>query len=240
VAAFFSSYEEAFSTIPTAMLSGYGQCYQQAEFYDASNKENAENMKVIDRYNKSIDYPVLVWLREAFTDSSKVFDLGGNMGYGYYSYQRSIPYPATLSWTVCELPEVVEAGKRMLKTIDSPGLSYTTDVADAEGSEILLTCGTLQYLEPSLAKCLEPLATKPRHLIVHNVPMYDGEEYFTHQNLIPACAPYKIQNRSQFLASLNCLGYEVIDSWEVDRTCRIPFHPERFVKAYCGFYLRKM
>jgi putative methyltransferase (TIGR04325 family) len=240
----FSSFAEALSATPSMISRGYSQCYEKSGFYDVSTKERKKNMEKnieeINEFNKSIDYPVLVWLREAFTDSSKVFDLGGNTGYGYHAYQKMIPYPSTLKWTICDLPQVVEAGQRILETTDSPGLTYTSNIADAEGSEIFITCGTLQYLEPSLGELLEKLAHKPRHLIVHNVPLCEGEEYFTHQNLMPAYVPYKIQNRGKFLASLNSLGYEIVDNWEINRVCRIPFHPERFVRAYHGFYLRRL
>lgn len=235
----FPSFAAAEKAIPTSTFSGYDQCYKQSKFYATSRDQNLENMAIINQINKPIDYPVLVWLREAFTDGSTVFDLGGNTGYGYYSYRKMIPYPATLKWTVCDLPEVVEAGKEILEVVDSPGLAYTTKLEDAEGSDIFITCGTLQYLEPSLAEILGNLKVKPRHLIIHHVPLYEGREYCTHQNLMPAYVPYKIQNHSQFLASLSEFGYEIIDDWEVTRTCRIPFHPERFVRAYYGFYLRR-
>jgi putative methyltransferase (TIGR04325 family) len=230
----FASYAAAKKAIPERDVIGYNQ----PNFYSSSPQENIKNMEIIATLNKPIDYPVLVWLREAFTDSSNVFDLGGNTGFGYYGYQKFMPFPAGLKWQVCDLPEAVKAGREILNHIDSPGLSYTTQAADAEGSDIFITCGTLQYVEPSLGDLLGQLTTLPRHLIIHHVPLYDGEEYFTWQNLLESYVPYKIQNRDRFIASLTDLGYELIDSWEVDRTCRIPFHPERFVRAYHGFYLR--
>jgi putative methyltransferase (TIGR04325 family) len=230
----FSSFTEAKQTIPNHTSIGYNQ----PQFYSLSPQENIKNIEMIGKLNKGIDYPVLVWLREALTDSSSVFDLGGNTGFGYYSYQKFIPFPAELKWTVCDLPEAVKAGNEILKYIDSPGLFYTTNTGDAEGSDIFITCGTLQYIELSLGDLLEQLTALPRHLIVHHVPFYEGEEYFTFQNLLESYVPYKIQNRDRFLASLKAFGYELIDSWEIERTCRIPFHPERFVKAYHGFYLR--
>jgi putative methyltransferase (TIGR04325 family) len=230
----FSSYAEAKKAIPERTSVGYNQ----PKFYSRSPQENIKNIEIINTLNKPIDYPVLVWLREAFADSSKVFDLGGNTGFGYYNYQKFIPFPAGLKWQVCDLPEAVKAGSEILNYIDSPGLSYTTKTEEAEGAEIYITCGSLQYIEPSLADLLGQLTALPRHLIVHHVPFYDGEEYFTWQNLLESYVPYKIQNRDRFLRSLSALGYELMDNWEVDRTCRIPFHPERFVRAYHGFYLR--
>ncbi len=230
----FSSFAEARKAIPNRVSVGYNQPL----FYNESPQENIKNMEMIGTLNKPIDYPVLVWLREAFTDSSTVFDLGGNTGFGYYGFQKFIPFPSKLEWKVCDLPEAVKAGSEILKCIDSPGLSYTTNTEDAEGADIYITCGTLQYMEPSLEELLGQLTALPRHLIIHHVPFYDGEEYFTFQNLLESYVPYKIQNRDRFINSLTNLGYELIDSWQVDRTCRIPFHPELFVEAYHGFYLK--
>jgi putative methyltransferase (TIGR04325 family) len=102
----------------------------------------------------------------------------------------------------------------------------------------LLTCGTLQYIEPSLSEMLGQLKTKPRHILINRVPFYDGEMFITLQNIGYAFCPYKIQNRAEFIASLASIGYELIDSWTLSRSCYIPFHPERFVRNYYGFYLR--
>ena len=40
----------------------------------------------------------------------------------------------------------------------------------AEGFDIFLTCGTLQYLEPSLSELLSKLQSQPQHLIINHVP----------------------------------------------------------------------
>jgi putative methyltransferase (TIGR04325 family) len=229
----FSSYAKALQAVPPRLRDGYNL----AEFYADYYQPNAVSLEEIGRF-QAIDYPVLVWLREAFTNSTTVFDLGGNTGYGYYAYQKYLPYPTQLSWKVCDLPEAVKAGRELIRRYESPGLSFTTDLTDAEGADVLMSCGTLQYLEPSLIDILEHLTAKPGHLIIHHVPFYDGKEYFTLQNLLSSYVPYKIQNRTQFLADLAALGYDLIDSWQIDRTCHIPFHPDCFVEAYYGFYLR--
>ena len=226
----FSSYSNALKAIPQQVQIDYNQ----PEFYSAHHTLSAEEIAKF----QPIDYPVLVWLRQAFTDSSTVFDWGGNTGYSYYAYQKYLPYPSQLSWKICELPEAVKAGNEIAQRIHSPGLSYTTDTADAEGAEIFLTCGALQYLQLSLAELLLQLSAKPHHLIVHHIPLHSGEQYFTLQNIIESHVPYKVQNYAEFVTSLTSLGYELVDSWEIARTCHIPFHPECFVSAYYGFYLR--
>jgi hypothetical protein len=32
------------------------------------------------------------------------------------------------------------------------------------------------------------------------------------------------------------LGYTKLDQWYLPRTLKIPFHPERYVSSYRGFY----
>jgi putative methyltransferase (TIGR04325 family) len=182
------------------------------------------------------DYPVLVWLNSAFKHSSTLFDLGGNTGGSYYAYRNYLRYPDDLSWVVCDVPAVSQAGEELARNTNSPGLSFTVDFMEAEGADILLTCGTLQYLEASLAELLGQLHTKPLYLLINRVPFYDAKSFVTVQNIGYAFTPYKIQNYSEFIASLTSLGYELIDTWHDRRTCSIPFHPKRFVRAYHGFY----
>jgi putative methyltransferase (TIGR04325 family) len=226
----FQSFTEATAAIPENVSSAY--------HHSKINDGLLQNSNPIDSIHsfKSIDYPVLVWLGEAFKNSHKIFDLGGSTGYGYYAYRKYISYPAELHWLICEVAEAVNKGNDLLQHLDSPGLAYTTDFDKAEGCQIFLTSGTLQYVEPSLAELLTKLQTKPMHLIVHHVPFYDGPEYITLQNLLSSYVPYKIQNRGQFIHAIKELGYELIDSWQLKRECRIPFHPNRHVNAYHGFY----
>ncbi|OLP17089.1 hypothetical protein BST81_17165 [Leptolyngbya sp. 'hensonii'] len=239
----FSSFSAAAMAVPPKLPSGYNH----AEIHNTSLKHDIDINEI--HPFKPIDYPVLVWLGEIFKESSILFDLGGNTGYSYYAYRRFISYPPNVRWLICDVPEAVKVGNEFLTRFNSPGLSYTTNISDAEGTEIFFTCGTLQYLEPSLAALLSQLQTKPQHLIVHHVPFYEGEQYVTLQNLlivdpvdktqISSYTPYKIQNRTQFINSIVALGYELVDSWQKNRTCYIPFHPERAVDAYHGFYFRQ-
>jgi|GEM_PF-213831 len=184
------------------------------------------------------DYPLIPWLKLAFTDSSTVFDFGGNVGVSYYAFQKHLTYPENLRWVVCELSEIVKAGEKIAEETKSLNLSFTTEFANVDGVDILLTCGTLSYVEPSLAELLKPLKAKPRHLLINYIPCYEGKTFITLQNIGYAFSPYKIQKRTELLASLASLGYDLIDSWKDGRTCSIPFHPDRFVRAYHGFYLR--
>jgi putative methyltransferase (TIGR04325 family) len=229
----FGTFAEATQSLPPSSRISH----DQADIHEHSAVSELTSCRTLGNLD-SVDYPLLPWLKVALADSTTVFDFGGNVGVSYYAFQKHLHYPDSLRWVVCELPEIVKAGQKIACETDSRGLSFTTEFSEADSADILLTCGTLQYLEPSLAELLSQLHTKPKHLLVNHVPFYDGDSFITLQNIGYAYSPYKIQNRAEFLASLIALGYELIDSWEWNRTCLIPFHPEHFVKTYDGFYLR--
>lgn len=178
-------------------------------------------------------------MNDALKDSLRVFDFGGGSGFSYYTYGMYVSYPPDLQWISCDLPEAVMAGKKLAKKLNLSALTFTTEFADANDVDILMTYGTLQYIEHSLADLLKTLKTKPRYLLVHRVPFHDSAQYITVQNLLHSYVPYKIQNRSEFIKSILGLGYELVDSWNDQRTCSIPFHPEYFVSGYHGFYFRQ-
>lgn len=229
----FGTFAEATqSLLPSSRIG-----YDQADIHEHSAVSELTACRTLGNLDP-VDYPLLPWLKVALSESTTVFDFGGNVGVSYYAFQKHLHYPDSLRWIVCELPEIVKAGQKIACETDSRGLSFTTEFSEADGADILLTCGTLQYLEPSLADLLNQLCKKPGHLLINHVPFYNGDSFITLQNIGYAFSPYKIQNQTEFIASLVALGYELVDSWEFDRTCSIPFHPERFVKAYNGFYLR--
>jgi putative methyltransferase (TIGR04325 family) len=227
----FKTFHEAKQAIPASVHSGY---------------ENAEQPIIYSQDFNSTNKKVLNWLHSIFTEQpeqASLFDLGGNIGITYHAYQKyahqnNISTPCNLRWVVCDVPATIQMGKELLSHPDSRWLSYTVNFEDADGSNILITCGTLQYIETPLAELIARLKVRPQHILINLVPFYNGETYVTLQNIVSAVCPYKIQNQVEFLASLKMLGYELIDSWQTERTCFIPFHPKQFTSAYHGFYLR--
>jgi putative methyltransferase (TIGR04325 family) len=143
------------------MLAGYGQPIIKEHQSMSQLTTNAD----IREFN-SIDYPVLLWLKTAFTDGSKLFYLGGNVGLGYYAYKEFLPYTDGLKWIACEIPEIAKAGKDITIREGTNNLSFTTNFSEAEGAEIFLTCSTLQYLEPASPELIESLQKKTKHLLI--------------------------------------------------------------------------
>jgi putative methyltransferase (TIGR04325 family) len=184
------------------------------------------------------DYPILYWITTLMREGVSIFDLGGNLGIQYYNFKRYLHCPARWIWRVCDLPAIVRRGVELAKIRPSGGLSFTTEFDDANGMDILLASGVVQFLGDPLWESLAKLKVKPRHLLVNRTPLCDGPGFVTLGNIGPAICAYRIWNRNTFFDSLCGLGYQLKDAWTVpDFSCYIPFHPDRSIKAYSGAYL---
>jgi putative methyltransferase (TIGR04325 family) len=186
------------------------------------------------------DYPVLFWLREALKESSTVFDYGGHVGIAYYAYRKYLTYPEDLTWIVCDLPVVTAAGEELAREREAASLVFTNSFERAGQASVLLAAGSLQYVDsPCLAMALSGLDSRPRHLLINRLPLYDGETFVTLQNIGTAFCAYRVFNRIDFINSIISQGYQLVDAWEnSDISCSIPFHPGRSVPAYSGLYFQ--
>ncbi len=185
------------------------------------------------------DYPVLVWLSQAFEPTCRVFDLGGGFGQCYYKYSDYIRYPEDLQWTVCDVESFAARGPEFAQERNAPNLHFTTDRATADGTTIYLSNGALQYIEPDLPEILALLSSKPRHVLLNRVPFYDGEPYFSVQSSLHSFVVHKVGNTAQLIRGMEALGYTIVDQWSLPRNMHVYFHPERFVPNFRGFYFRK-
>jgi putative methyltransferase (TIGR04325 family) len=182
------------------------------------------------------DYPVLFWLSKALAEGSKILNLGGSAGAEYFTYRQFLQLPERVIWMVCELPHAVEFGSSLAKTVDAPELAFTTRIEDGAGADIFLCCGALQYLKQDLAMCLRRLQPLPATVLINRVPLYEGETFFTVQSSFGSVVPYRIQNRHELVDSMIELDYQLVDCWYEKREIVIPFHPQRSVNEFYGFY----
>jgi putative methyltransferase (TIGR04325 family) len=226
----FESFDAALKSAPPARPLGY---------------DNAEAASMyVDRTRKiyPTDYPVIYWLQKLFGDGCKsVFDVGGHIGVSYYSYRRYISYPQGLSWTVHDVPAVMEAGRKFAEGKDQERrLSFCEKFEGVDGKDILFALGSLQYLEETLAQRLARLTHPPRHLILNLTPLHNKHSYFTLQSIGTAFCPYRVTSVGDFLKGIDVLGYKLVDQWEnPEKKCEIPFHPEYSLDHYHGFYFRR-
>jgi putative methyltransferase (TIGR04325 family) len=220
----FHSFEEARASAPASQRVGYDHP-ELARMYDGRLSDL-----------RAHDYPTLFWVDRLLGEGSSIFDFGGHVGVLYYGFRKHISRLASTAWRVCDVPEVIAYGKQLAVAQNAPTLSFTDRFEDGDGFDILLASGSLQYVEPSIASMVSRLTKKPRHIIVSNTPMYDGEAYVTLQNTIHSFNPYRVFNRSEFIRSLAELGYSVVDSWDAERSLTVPLHPECAVPMYPGLY----
>ncbi len=151
----------------------------------------------------TFDYPPLLWLLRSLEDGSRsVVDLGGHLGVKYRAYRRLWDLPADLRWTVCETPDVVQAARDLPPDDLPPGLTFTSDRSCLAEAEVLFASGVLQYLEQPLPEILARLPRKPRHLVLNKVPLSEGPEVWTIQN-VGAVVPYHVMNRHWFLDEMS-------------------------------------
>jgi putative methyltransferase (TIGR04325 family) len=225
----YASFEEANRTTPNTKPLGFDNPGYAKEF----------DQRLSQVY--SFDYPVLFWLRSILAPNSTIFDFGGHRGTLFYSYAKYLEYPEEFQWVVCDLPEIIEAGKRLAEQRGQKGITFTTDFREAGRANIFLASGSLQYVErPRLHEMLTELSARPSHLLINKLPLYDGKEYVTLQNGGVAFHPQYVFNRAEFLERLFQLGYELADTWDVpSHAGRIPYHPEVSFRWHSGLYLRQ-
>ena len=225
----YADFAEATRSAPRARPIGYDRP-EMAGLYRGG----------LERLNPH-DYPVLYWMRPAIEHASSVFDFGGHIGVSYYGYERYLHYPDTLTWTVCDVPAVTRDGTELARRNGRSRLHFTTQIEVADGADVLLAAGSLQYVEDKfLQRALAELRDKPRHIIIQRTPLHHDRSFVTLQATGPTFCPYNVAHRQIFIDSLTKIGYELVDSWACDRSLEIPFHPECHVPNYSGLYLKQI
>jgi putative methyltransferase (TIGR04325 family) len=210
----FDSYEAAAAAAPPSRPLGYDHD-DAAEMYR-------------DRIGQIYpsDYPMMFWLQHALAQGARrVFDLGGHIGLSYYSYATRMALPQDLSWQVCDVPAVVDHGRREAVARDGAlRLQFTTDFAEAAQADVLFTAGCLQYLQETLAQRVSTLPRKPEWLLVNLLPLHPTRGYWTVQSIGTAYCPYRIQHDSGFFQDMHALGYRRLDRWEnLEKRCWVAF-----------------
>lgn len=226
----FDSFEAAQASAPATRPIGYDNQAAAAMY--------ANRMKRV----YPTDYPMLFWLNTLLTQGQhRIVDLGGHTGVSYYAYSDYLRYPAALHWTVLDVPAVVEHGRDLAAEMDKLAqLHFTDRVDDADGADIIMALGSLQYLPDTLPERLAKLRKPPRHLLLNLVPIHPQQSYFTLQSIGTAFCPYRIAALNQFVKSFEALGYALVDKWEnPEKKCTIPFHAAHSLDRYYGFFFTR-
>jgi putative methyltransferase (TIGR04325 family) len=221
----YASFAEAEASLPPTVRVGYDHSELAGMYRHRMEKANQS------------DYAVLFWLKGLLDERSFVFDVGGHVGVAYHGWRNYLDYPAGMRWRVQDVPAIVKVGAELASERPSTGLSFTSEIADGRGCNILLAAGSLQYVDESFPSLLGRLGSLPRHLLINKMPLYDGETFVTIQSTGRAFHPYRIHNRAEFVDGVTALGYRVVDDWSNrEQHCEIPFTEGRDIDAYSGYY----
>lgn len=183
------------------------------------------------------DYPAMLWLARRIAEGARtVFDVGGHFGMKYYAFEPRIAMPDDLTWTVCDVPAVVQRGRTIAARRDTAGrLAFTDDYAALDGQDVLFASGVLQYLPMTLPDWLAGLRRPPRHLLLNTTPLHPGRSYFTLNSIGTAFCPYRVQHEAALFGALESMGYRRADRWiNPGKAMRIPTHPDHSLDDYVG------
>ena len=226
------TFAEALAAAPRHALTGYD--------HDAV----ASGYRVPELRLAPCDYALLFHLTRMLADAGEatVLDFGGNVGIHYLRYS---PYLSDrVRWIVCDLPAITRVGHELAAAM--PALEFVNDIAAlrVERLDVLLASDAVQYVETldppgRLLQTLIAQGTAPRHVLFDQLPLQEGPTFVTLQNAGPACYPFYVFNRGQFLAGLAGLDYELRADWNDDAgVFAVPFHRSRPF-LYQGFYFRR-
>jgi putative methyltransferase (TIGR04325 family) len=214
-----------------------------ADRYTEPGHESAENQDDLRVYlarARPGDYPVMLHLGRLLLGGLRVFDLGGSLGNLFYLYDRYLDFPASLCWTVHDLPGPMERGREFARQKGESRVRFTADAGDASGQDVLLVSGALHYFDFALADYLGGLARRPRHVFLNRTPLVDAPTAATVQYTpgvaMVAC---RLLNRGELVTGLERLGYRLVDAWRVpELSIKLPYDPEYWVREYSGVYFR--
>ncbi|EKF18450.1 methyltransferase, TIGR04325 family [Nitratireductor pacificus] len=186
------------------------------------------------------DYPVLFWLRRLQGEVTSLVDAGGHMGTKYRAFRDALPIAETFPWTVYDLPAIVDAGRRRAEADGLHGLRFVDRLEEAGAPDLFLGSGLLQYLDAPLPALIARLKAPPPHLLLNKVALRRGPTVVTLECIGSARVPYQIRNEDTFLASVEALGYQMIDRWSIPSLSHvIDTHPELGSSESAGFYFRR-
>lgn len=243
-----ADYARHFATCPRNKFRGVYPTFQAAEASVPPGKRVGYDFDELggmyrDRMTKACqsDYAVLYWMKDILDAQSFVFDFGGHVGVSYYGWENYLRYPAGLRWRVYDVPAIARAGAELARERNCPGLSFTSSVEDGRDCTVFFAAGSLQYTDELLPGILARLGSKPRHIIVNKMPLYDGETFVTVQSTGRAFHAYRIFNRDEFVSGVTALGYRVVDDWSNrEQHCEIPFTRGRDIDAYSGYFFERL
>ncbi|WFU79133.1 TIGR04325 family methyltransferase [Bradyrhizobium sp. CIAT3101] len=223
----YASFGEAVAAVRPGALVGYDN--------DEVVMHSFEYMSEL----KLEDYPVMFWLDRLLPSVDVILDAGGHLGTKHRAFGRHLEVDRAINWTIYDLSAIVRVGRRFLEEGKLLGVSFIDDLSDAPDADVLLASGLLQYLDAPFDVFLKKLPALPRHLLINKIQTREGPTVVTLENFGCAEIPYQIRNRTEFVATLGELGYDIIDEWLIPSLSRtIQTHPHLGRSVSRGYYAR--
>jgi putative methyltransferase (TIGR04325 family) len=187
------------------------------------------------------DYPVMFWLQKNLGSIQRVLDLGGNVGNLYYCYEKYVAFPSDLVWTVYDLPRTVLAGRKLAHERGAEKLRFIDQMETLEECDLLLSSGSMHYLEPPLLDLLRSSHRLPRWVIINRAPLSKDHAFCTVQKDYHIAVACRIEKLNSVLSGMDDLGYALTDQWrEPDRHVKLPLFPSHSVHGFsCFFFTRR-
>jgi putative methyltransferase (TIGR04325 family) len=221
----YATFEDALRAAPT----------QKPTSYD--NDESIERYvrrQDIDEY----DYPPLFWITESFNEGLRsVSDIGGSVGIKFYAFSKCTQFPEDVTWRVIDVPAAVAMGRELARKGNADRqLSFSDDVGDADGCDVMLCLGSLQFLPQTLAELVASLEHRPARIVVNTTPIHETRSFFTLHSMGTAICPYRVTSRKAFVDDMAKVGYRVRHSWlNANKDMVLRFHDGFDVPHFSGF-----
>lgn len=235
-------------TLHRGVYENFAEAWRVARRVRTAGHEHPENIEThldLAKTLRASDYAVLYWLSvldQEYKGTLRILDFGGNAGNLYFSYSSYLSQLASdISWTVVDLPGVIEQGLRIANARGAKSLFFAKSVSEVPSPDVLLVSGALHYWEGSICAFLDQFSSLPMHVIVNRTPVHTTESSFvTIQVQRSYAVPCIVRNEGQVISEFESRDYFMVDRWHsVELRLRIPLFPRVTVPHYSGFYFRR-
>jgi putative methyltransferase (TIGR04325 family) len=221
----YATFDEALRHVPAGVQSSY------------------DSRAAIERYTRRVhieeyDYPPLFWIADAFERGwLSVADVGGSVGIKCYAFAEYLQFPEGWSWRVIDVPAAVTLGNEVARARGaSANITFSSPLTDADGFDVLMCLGSLQFLPVTLGEMLDSLHEPPRRIIINTTPIHETRSFFTLHSMGTAICPYRVTDRRTFVDDVQRRGYHLRHQWQnISKDMRLPFHRGFDVEHYSGF-----
>lgn len=224
----FDTFRQAVDNLPRHAPAGY------------DNEASANMYRGFVGKLRTCDYPVLYWLSSIGHSINGICDFGGHIGLLYYGLKNHLNTTSDFTWTVYDVPAVVNSGRRFASERDADDLNFSDNLANISAN-IFIASGSLQYVDDKLGDILANLKQSSiEYVILNMTPMLENSHLYTINSIGTAYCPYRIINKAKMLEEMKNNGWELVAHWDnPEKSCIIPSQAISETIRYYGFFWKK-